>query len=137
MKKLLTYIFFMIICYSCNSQIEKDLIIDSNKVKEIKIVNKVNSIYRDYKKETIFLHDRNKIDKILSSFIYLNPVEKEVNTKINNGFFEIIFFEGEKEYYFNILYTLYDGVIVIDLKNGNRYKNDRLEIAIYKHFVKY
>lgn len=137
MKKLLIYITFITICYSCNAQKDNDLKIDVTKVKEIKIINKVNSIYRDYKKETIVLSDKNEIEKILTSFTHLTPIKGEVNTKINNGFFEIVFFEGDKEYYYEILYTLYDGIIIINLKNGDRFKNDRLEIAVYKHFVNY
>lgn len=91
MKKLLIYITFITICYSCNGQSDNNLKIDVTKVKEIKIINKVNSIYRDYKKETIVLSDKKEIEKILTSFTHLTPIKGEVNTKINNGFFEIVF----------------------------------------------
>lgn len=136
MKKLIC-IFIITIFNSCNSQNEVDKsIVNFKKVNEITMINKVDCIYRNYSKETIVIKNEDEIKKVLTTFEFMSPVEKvNSDTKNNNGFLEVIFFEGEKEFYFNIVYTLYNGVVIIDLKTGNRYKNDKFEIAVYKHFT--
>jgi len=136
-KKQLLYIFILFSLYSCKGQTESNLKIDVSKVKEITIINKVYSCYRNYKKETVIIKDKDQIEKIIDAFTYSEPIKGNINEKSSNGFFEINFYEGDKNHYYTLNYTIYDGVILRNDNNGDRYRNDRLEIAIYKHFVNY
>lgn len=82
----------------------------------------------------LVITNRTEIEKIINGFSYSEPIVNEVNMKMNNGFFDIIFQEKDNENLYTINYTIYDGVILWN--NGNLYKNDRLEIIIYQLFSK-
>lgn len=134
MKQILIYMSFLFLIISCNGQENKNNNIDESKVKEITIINKINCSIHNLKDENIVITNREEIKKIINEFSYSKPIDTEVNMKMNNGFFDISFNEGEKEHFYTINYTIYNGVILWN--NGNLYKNDRLEIAIYQLFVK-
>lgn len=53
---------------------------------------------------------------------------------MNNGFFDISFYEGDKEYLYTINYTIYNGVILWN--DGNPYKNDKFEVLISQMVAK-
>lgn len=119
---------------SCKSQVNENLIIDFNNVKEIKVINKVDCSMHNLKGRTKIITDKSTIKNIVDALTLSEEINKDVNMKMSNGFFEIDFYEGAKNHYYTINYTIYDGVIVRNDNNGIRYKNDRLEIVIYKIF---
>ena len=136
MKRYFIYLFIVFSLFSCNGQSNENIKIDASKVKEITIINKVDCSYRNYKKGTIIVNEKEKIETIINSFSYLQPISDRgsINLKAGNGFFDLIFKEGETEHYYTIFYTVYDGVIIWSNDGGKLFKNDRLEIAVYKLF---
>lgn len=122
---------------SCKGQNSNTLNIDASKVKEITIINKVDCSFNKLVKQETIITDRDKIEKIIDAFSYMQPIQDRgsVNMKVNHGFFEMSFNEGDRNHYYTINYTVYFGVIVSNDNNGELFKNDRLEIAVYKQFV--
>lgn len=135
MKQTITYItlfFFLVSCKGQNTKLEK---IDASKVKEITLVNKVDYATHKLKANNIVVKDKQQIEKIVSAFSYSENYKPRISSGANYGFFEVKFFEGEKEFYYTINYTVYDGVIVRNDLNGDIYKNERLEGVVYPLFV--
>ena len=124
---------FFCLMVSCNAQ-EKNKNIDATKVKEITIINKVYCSTHNLEGEKRVVTNREEIEKIINGFSYSEPITTEVNMKMNNGFFDISFNEGDKEHIYTINYTIYNGVVLWN--SGDLYRNDRLEVAIYQLFVK-
>lgn len=134
MKQILVYISFLVLITSCNGQEVENDKIDSSKVKDITIVNKVYCNIHNFKTGNVVITNREEIEKIIKGFSYSEPIETDVNMKMNNGFFDISFKEGNKEHLYTINYTIYNGVVLWN--NGNLYRNDRLEAVIYQLFLK-
>ena len=87
-------------------------------------------------RKNVIIVERDKIDDIVSAFDYGKPVNQgDVGLNTNYGFFEMEFYEGNDRYAFIIIYTIYDGVVIQSMQNGDCFKNDRLEILVYKLFV--
>lgn len=135
MKRILNYLIILLFFSSCKGQDNPKQKIDASKVKEITLVNKVNCTNHKLNSDNILIKDKKQIEKIINTFAYAEPIKTRVNTGAENGFFEVKFYEGEKEYYYTIIYTIYDGVIVSNDLNGDMYKNDRLEGSVYPLFV--
>lgn len=133
----LIFLFIAFCLYSCKGQTTTALKIDASKVKQISIFNKVDCSFNKLVKQEVTITDREKIETIIKSFSYLQPIPDKgsINMKVAHGFFEMSFDEGEKHHYYTINYTVYDGVIVSNDNNGEIFKNDRLEISVYKQFV--
>jgi hypothetical protein len=132
MKKYFTHLFIVFFLFSCNGQKNETIKIDASKVKEITIINKLDCSYRNYKKDTVIIKEKEKIQKIINAFSYLQPISDRgsINLKEGNGFFDLIFKEGETEHYYTIFYTVYDGVIIWSNDGGKLFKNDRLEMTV-------
>ena len=131
----LSIVFYLFTC-SCEAQREHPSIIDSSKVKKITIVNKVYCSPNEYVRKNASISDRNQINYIideLNNSKLINQNDVRLNTTY--GFFELEFYEGDKEYSYIIVYTIYDGVVIVSNLNGDCFKNDRLEILIYKLFI--
>ncbi len=135
MKKIITLvsIFLMLSCDGQNNR--SGIKIVSSNVKEINIINKVDCSMHNLKSTTLKIIDKTEIDEIIDAFSYSESITTGVNMKANNGFFEISFNDGKKDYYFTLNYTVYNGVILRNDKNGERYNNDKLEGVIYPLFV--
>ncbi len=133
LKSCVFFILFITI-NSCQSQSEK-VKMDSSKIKEIIITNKVDCSPHHLVGNKLVIKDQSTIDEIIKSFSYSEPIAKTVNLKSNNGFFEIDFYEKDINHYYTVNYTVYDGVVLLNNNNGDMLKNDRLEILIYKLFV--
>ncbi len=131
-KQLLVSISFLFLLNSCANQDNKNIKIDVLNVKEIKIVNKVYCSYHNLKGKNRVITSREEIEKIIKGFSYSKPIETDVNMKVNNGFFDIIFYEEDKKHIFTLIYTVYNGVVL--WYEGDLYRNDRLEVVIYKFF---
>lgn len=134
MKQILVYMSFLFLITSCNGQENENNKIDASKVKEIIIDNKVDCNSHNLKGENIVVTNREDIEKIINRLSYSEPIQTDVNMKMNNGFFDISFNEGDKKHLYTINYTIYNGVILWN--NGNLYKNDMLEVAVYQLFVR-
>ena len=134
MKKIYAFLFFAFLFSSCNGQ-NQQVGIDASKVKVIKIKNKVDCNFRNYKSGEIIIKEKKLIEDIINAFKYLTPLKEDVVTNANNGVFEIDFYEGDINHYYIINYTIYDGVIISNYNNGERFKNNRLEVEVQKHFL--
>jgi hypothetical protein len=131
----LSIVFYLFTC-SCEAQREHPSIIDSSKVNKITIANKVYCSHREYVRKNVTISDRKQINYILGALNnskFINQSDVRLNT--NYGFFEIELYEEDKEYSYDILYTIYDGVVIVSMQNGDCFKNDHLEILIHKFFI--
>lgn len=136
MKSLLTYIAILFLFISCNGQPNnKAEKIDATKVKEITISNKIDCSMHKLKTNSIVIKNADQINDIVEAFSFSEKITQKVNTGAGYGFFEIDFYEGEKNHYYTINYTVYDGVILRNDNNGDMFKNDKLEGIIYPFFV--
>jgi hypothetical protein len=117
---------------SCHGQESTTNKIDVLKVKEIKIINKVICVH-NLKNKDLIISNRNEIEKILNELSYSKPVTGDINMKMNNGFFDISFQEGNIQHLYTINYTIYNGVILWN--NGDLYRNNGLEVIIYQLFL--
>ncbi len=133
MKQIIGCISFLFLVTSCSGQENKNNKIDASKVKEITIINKVYCSTHNLTGKNLVVTNRAEIEKIIDGFSYSEPITTDVNLKMNNGFFDVSFYEGDKEYFYTINYTIYNGVVL--WHNGNLYRNDQLEVAIYKMFA--
>lgn len=136
MKTIISYTTILLLFISCNGQQNnKKEKIDASKVKEITITNKIDFSMHKLKSNSIIVKEVDQIKKIVDAFSYSEEIKQRVNTGAGYGFFEIDFNEGEKNHYYTINYTVYDGVILRNDNNGDMFKNDRLEGAVYPLFV--
>ena len=131
MKNIIVYLLFCVI--SCKGQENINNKIDVSKVKEITIINKVYCSTQSLKSKNIVVTNREEIEKIINNLSLSEAITTDVNMKMNNGFFDISFNEGDKEYLYTINYTIYDGVIL--WYNGSIYRNNSLEVVVYQLFV--
>ncbi|MBA5793291.1 hypothetical protein H1R17_03145 [Flavobacterium sp. xlx-214] len=138
MKNIILSLIVVLGSTSCKEEHSNKLSFDASKVNEITIHNKVDCSFEKLVKQQLTITDKNQISKILDAFSYMEPIEDRgnVNMKVSNGFFELSFNEGNKENYFTINYTIYDGVVIWSNDGGKLFKNDRLEIVINDLFVK-
>ncbi len=121
---------------TCHGQeSNKSNTIDASKVKEITITNKMYCSLQKLAQGSIVIKDQNQIEKIIDAFADCKKTDKGVNMSMAYGFFEIDFYEGSINHYYTINYTVYDGVIVRNDNNGDRFKNDRLEGVVNPLFV--
>lgn len=135
MKNLITLL-SMFLIISCNGQNDNPSIkITSSNIKEISITNKLDCSMHNLKPITLKIIDKTEIDKIIDAFSSSKKVQESVNNGANYGFFEISFNDGKTDYYYTINYTVYDGVILRNDNNGDKYKNDKLEGLVYPLFV--
>jgi hypothetical protein len=130
--------FLILICLlfvSCQGQQNEKIFIDASKIKEITITNKMSCTLQKLKSNSIKIKDEVQIKEIIDALSYSTKTKEGVNMSMAYGFFEIDFYEGNKNYYYTINYTVYDGVIIRNDLNGDRFKNDKLEGIIYPLFV--
>jgi len=135
-KILNIFLILLLLSYACQQQNKKSAPIDFAKVKKITIYNKVYADARDFIKKNVSITDTDKIQDIIDAFRYSKPISQTaVRINRNNGFFEIDFNEGLEKHSFTIIYATYDGVVIMNSENGDCFKNDRLEIIVYKFFI--
>ena len=134
--KNIYYLCLSLILISCGGQLNEKIIIDAPTITEIKIVNKVNCNHARLTKKEVLIEDKSEIEKIINLMKHSTNIRTRVNTKVNVGFFDMILLDSNNtKYYYTILYTIYNGVILTDLNgSGNHFRNDRLELLIYKLF---
>jgi hypothetical protein len=136
MKLKLNYLFIIFLFLSCRGQENnKSKAIDVSKVSEITITNKMYCSLEKLKQGSIVIKDLNQIEKILDAFKSSTKINRAVNMSMHYGFFEINFKEGEIEHYYSLVYTMYEGVILSNNNNEDRFKNDRLEGVVNPLFV--
>jgi hypothetical protein len=117
-------------------QDKNDVIIRPEKVTEINIVNKVYCHFSKLRNEKVKVTDRILINNLIGALNDAQQINRlDIRTNVNNGFFEIGFEIGGEAYSYDILYTVYDGVVIRNLENGDCLRNDFLEILVYKLFL--
>ena len=135
MNNLLKIALFILIT-SCNGQKEKDInevVFES--VKEITIHNKVECSMHNLIRNSITVRADTEINKIIKSITNSEKIYEKINSRANNGFFEIVFKENNTIHNYTINYTVYSGVIIRDDNNGDLFRNDELEGIIYQLFI--
>ena len=139
MKSILCYLTILFLFVSCHGQeTNKSNTIDASKVKEITITNKMYCSVQKLTQGSIVIKDQDQIEKIIKTFTYSEKEQRskgDVDIKNNIGFFDISFNEEDKSYFYSIIYTTYNGVILINNNNGDMYKNDRLEGVVNPLFI--
>lgn len=135
MKNKVLYYLLFFVCMSCIGQSKELSKFEASKVSEIIIKNKVNCSVHKLNQDKIIISDLATKEKIIGLFSKSQKIEGNVALSYNNGFFDIEIIEGGKSYYYSIVYSVYDGVVITDNNNGNQYKNDVLEFEIYSMFV--
>ena len=132
MKKIIVLVVTILVT-SCKSQNE-NLNLDSSKVKEISITNKVSYSIFYLNDEKIIINSTSQINKIIECLNSSKKLNNSPSLNANYGFFDLHIFEEDKKYSFNIVYSVYHGVIVVESNSTNRYKNDELESLIVNLF---
>jgi|WetSurMetagenome_2_1015567.scaffolds.fasta_scaffold17764_5 hypothetical protein len=136
-KRIFCYILIFIQCtIGCNTQDKEKGIINPKKVAEINIVNKVYCHSSNLIREKVNLTDRVLIDNLIGALNDAKPINRfDIRPNVNYGFFEIEFNEDSQAHSFAIQYTVYDGVVIRNMENGDCLRNDFLEILVYKLFL--
>lgn len=133
------FYFFLIILqctFSCKDQSKQTNGINSFDVKEIKIENKVYCHSSKLIKEKVKVTDRILVNNLIGALNDAKHINRlDIRPNVNYGFFEIEFETGEEAYSYDILYTVYNGVVIRNLENGDCLRNDFLEILVYKLFL--
>ena len=136
MKKYIFYLTLLILTTSCKGQNNDIIKIDSSRVKEIIIKNKVSYSQQELIDGKIVITNRDKIESILNSLNHSKKILEPPSLNANFGYFDIEIIEGDKSHFYGINYTVYDGVIIADYNSTKRYKNDELEGLVYSIFIK-
>jgi hypothetical protein len=136
LRKYFLIIFLIIIVFACKNGDGNSNAPNSVKVNEIKIVNDVIcSAYPLIKKE-VKIKDEGQISGILKEIKSLKPIPtNSAMIKINYGYFELLYQQGTVDKSYLIIYSIYDGVVIIDNNDGRFYKNNNLENKVYKYFL--
>lgn len=136
LRKYFLSIFLIIIVFSCKNGDGNSNEPNSVKVNEIKIVNNIIcSAYPLIKKE-VKIKDEGQINDILKEIKSLKPIPtNSAMIKISYGWFELLYQQGTADKSYLIIYSIYDGVVIIDNNDGRFYKNNNLENKIYKYFL--
>jgi hypothetical protein len=135
MKNKVLYYLLFLVCMSCIGQSKELSKFEAGRVSEIIIKNKVNCSVHKLKQDKIIISDLATKEKIIRLFSKSQKMEGNVALSYNNGFFDIEIIEGGKSYFYGIVYSVYDGIVINDNNNGDQYKNDVFESEIYSMFV--
>lgn len=116
--------------FCCKSK--KVTLENCNQIKKIKILNKTSNKFIT---DSVVITDQNSINDFCN-IIHSRTFYGTGNTKSNFGYYDVIayFADGTKTGY-DIIYTVYDGVIIIDPKREH-YKNDDIINFILTQFQK-
>eukprot|EP01012_Entosiphon_sulcatum_P055864 TRINITY_DN7846_c0_g1_i2.p2 TRINITY_DN7846_c0_g1~~TRINITY_DN7846_c0_g1_i2.p2 ORF type:complete len:138 (-),score=13.05 TRINITY_DN7846_c0_g1_i2:121-534(-) len=105
------------------------------KDKDVSNIEIINKTYKKYLSRRISL-DENQFKSVISEINNLKHIEGEVNTKSNFGYFDLtIITKNGLKYGFDILQTEYNGIVIVNRQNSERYKNDRLNNLIIDSFI--
>lgn len=134
--KNIIYCFLSILLISCTGDSKEKITVDITEVREITIINKLHALGFDSKEKEIVIDDKEKINEIINTLKKSVKLNNRANSKMNYGFFSLYILDSENEtHYFDMLYTVYDGVIIIDLNgSGDQFKNEQLEVLISSYF---
>jgi hypothetical protein len=130
MKTILPLLFMLT---SCGASVkEKIRFVGCDHFKSALVYNKTQN---KYIADSVTINEPSKMDLICKE---LNNLKEVHNASINAnfGFYELIAtLDDGSKYNVNIIYTVYDGVIIRD-EGGKYYKNDNLESGILGFFQK-
>lgn len=136
MKKRILYILLIVITISCTNQTSEIININSSKVNEIIIKNKVSYSQQELIDGQVVISDNSEIESFLKLLNQSKIIVQSPSLNANFGFFDIEIIEGKKSHLIGIAYTVYDGVVIFDSNSTKRYKNNELEEMVYRMFVK-
>lgn len=133
--RLLTigHIVFLLILAGCT---RTKIHLPSSEIIEIRIENKFHARDFDSKEKEITITDTTEIKRIINSLNQSTPTKERAHAKSNYGFFDVYMFDKKNErLHYEILYTVYDGVIIVDLNwSGSKFQNDSFEKLITSYF---
>ncbi len=121
MKNIYYLCLISIIIIGCGGQRNEKITIDTPSITEIKIINKVSCSHAHLTKKEVIVEDKGEIEEIINLIKHSTNIKTRLNTKVNYGFFDIILLDSDNnKYYYDILYTVYDGVILTDLNGSGK-----------------
>ena len=125
-------VFLLILAGCTRTKINRN----SSEIIEIRIENKFHARDFDSKEKEITITDTTEIKRIINSLNQSIPTKERAHAKSNYGFFDVYMFDKKNEHiHYEILYTVYDGVIIVDLNwSGSKFRNDSFEKLITSYF---
>jgi hypothetical protein len=119
------------ILLSCNSSLKPE---DSAQIFDWSKIKIVNHTPNHYIKKELIITTLKDIKRITDQLKLLKPIA-HVNLKSSKGLFEVILSKKDNEVNtFEVVYTTYDGVIIVNEDNNKTYKNDQLEQIVMELF---
>ena len=133
MKTILAILLIISINNSCGTK--KNILIDVKNVTKIEIINKTK---KNFIVNSISFSDKKNIGLLINQTNNLRLLDKEVNSKSNFGYFDIsIMLNDGSVMGFDVLHTEYSGVVIVNIQNSERYRNDKLNDLIVVLFREY
>ncbi|WP_225976507.1 hypothetical protein [Mucilaginibacter ginsenosidivorax] len=125
--KVTTWLVILLVCLvSCQEKKGNNLPngIKSGDVTGITLINKTPN---SYIADTVNIKDEEKIADVLSEIQRLQPTKQDVATNVQFGFYiVVIHLKGNQANYYHVIYTVYDGVVIVNRGNNKLYKNDKI-----------
>ena len=126
------YLFILCIIQSCSASV-REKVANPGGTKDIKSIKVLNKTQNKFIPGSINITDTAAILKIVEQVKKMKEFKID-NVKANFGFYELDFtYENQKNYEIDVIYTIYEGVVIRDL-DGKTYKNDGLETLILYYF---
>lgn len=133
MKTILAILLIISINNSCGTK--KNILIDVKNVTKIEIINKTK---KNFIVNSISFSDKKNIGLLINQTNNLRLLDKEVISKSNFGYFDIsIMLNDGSVMGFDVLHTEYSGVVIVNIQNSERYRNDKLNDLIVVLFREY
>lgn len=133
MKTILAILLIISINNSCGTK--KNILIDVKNVTKIEIINKTK---KNFITNSISFSDKKNIGLLINQINNLRLLDKEVNSKSNFGYFDIsIMLSDGSVMGFDVLHTEYSGVVIVNIQNSEKYRNDKLNDLIVVLFREY
>lgn len=90
--------------------------------------------YDEAKKE-VRIKNQEKIDHLIKNLRLSSDITTHVNTKEYYGLFSLQIADTNNTIFtYDILFTIYDGVIIVEHATNYLYRNDRLEVLVHRLF---
>ncbi|KAB5483115.1 hypothetical protein [Flagellimonas hadalis] len=110
---------------SCDFSTNKKAEVKDQKIDRIILISKGGD-GRHNLKEKLIINNQDEISRLAKIFAKSAKLNEKVNVGANYGsvVVDMVDKESESIHYISIIYTVYDGVIIRDDLNGDKFKND-------------
>ncbi|WP_420604076.1 hypothetical protein [Flagellimonas sp.] len=122
--KVLSFLLTIVFIASCDFQKQKENV-KSTEIDKIVMISKGGDGRHNLKKR-LDITDENEINRLSNAFLSSKPLTRKVNVGSNYGSIVVDMVDKESEsiYYLSIIYTVYDGVVIRNDLNGDKFQND-------------